>query len=221
MVARHWDAIGVVMLVLLTACHGTSHPQATGPTKPPTKITATPSVPTPALPSSIPAPTAPTCRVSQLGLAYRGGGFGGGLDFGRILIRDTSASPCTLVGTVGITPVDGSGRPIPLSSGPLVASLAGTLLLTPNAVPPPGGQPVPPGTVEAEVALTGDERDDPVASTGATCAPANEVQPAAWRLSMLDGSLIVANRDASAPSDAPSLYACRGGFGPPKVEQAT
>src|SRR5262245_18542149 len=41
---------------------------------------------------------APACTAGLLALSYLGGGASAGNDFGTLLVRDTSARPCTLTG---------------------------------------------------------------------------------------------------------------------------
>jgi hypothetical protein len=158
------------------------------------------------------------CNAGQLALTYLGGGEGAGNDFGTLLIRDTSARPCTLTGPLTVTGLGSGGRP-DTSTGR--DQLAGTAVLTPAAGPvrwrPPGTLAgTRPGELTGAIALMSEYRDGPARVDNGLCEPL-WVVPATWRVTVPGaGALIVANADAENPARlvrSGGLVTCRGHLG--------
>jgi hypothetical protein len=82
-------------------------------------------------------------------------------------------------------------------------------MLTPNAPPPPHGQPPPVGTIDAEIGVSAAYRDLP---TG--LCTSQQVIPAAWQMALpLGTSLTVTNNDSTA-KPFPGLITCQGRLSP-------
>jgi hypothetical protein len=143
----------------------------------------------------------PACTDSQLAVAYRAGGLATGNDFGVLLIRDTSAMPCTLTGPVQVTGLAPDGAAV---TGTVQVPVAGPAMLS------SAGQP---DALVGQILLSADFRDDPTTANG-LCEPF-WVVPATWRVVLASGrSLSVANADPGDPRSTifPSgaLVTCRG-----------
>jgi hypothetical protein len=150
------------------------------------------------------------CAAAQLAAQLEDFEEGGDSNYGWLIIRDTGATDCQLMGIVGIVGVDDAG-----SSDTVTASapVAGGLLLTArgNAVPassmPPAGEQVAfvtPGSSDSIV--TG-------ARQGADCLPGDEVVPTAFRVD-LDGVAfaVVRNGDPRSSQPLDHLSICQGRF---------
>lgn len=161
---------------------------------------------------------APDCTASQLALTYLGGGAGAGSDFGTVLVRDTSARPCTLTGPLLVTGLGADGR---ADTTTIRGSVSGVSVLTPHAGPirwrPPGTLAgTRPGELTDELDLISAYRDGPANVDNGLCTPL-WVVPATWRVTFPGGhALTVANAD---PADqlklagSGGLVTCRGRLG--------
>ncbi len=146
----------------------------------------------------IAAHSAPACRPAQLALSYLGGGAGAGNDFGTVLIRDTSARRCTLVGPVLATGLSRSGRAVTRT---VRMNVRGTAVLSPVAGPVrwlaagtmAGTRP---GELTGLVTLAAEYRDGPANVDNGDCEPL-WVIPATWRIALPDGTRTVANAGSS------------------------
>jgi hypothetical protein len=154
----------------------------------------------------------PACRTAQLALSYLGGGVGAGNDMATVLIRDTSARPCTLTGPVAVTGVNQAGRAV---TATLRTGVRGVAVLTSGAGPVrwrvsgtlTGTQP---GELTGLVLLAAEYRDGPAGVDHGYCEPL-WVIPAAWRIELPSGSLTVANASAGRSiSKSGGLVTCRG-----------
>jgi hypothetical protein len=163
----------------------------------------------PAVPStmSTPAPlfqrAALDCTSNTLGAEFRGGGYGGGNDFGGIWIWNTTSQPCTLHGSVAFAAYLPDGFRDP------AAETNGTVSFRPTTLPP--NMTAPPDNADPSdyifAGLMGSERDDPTQPNG-LCRPQDEQTPATLALSLGTASLEVRNYAAGSPVKA--IYGCHG-----------
>ncbi len=152
--------------------------------------------------------SAPACRAGQLALSYTGGGAGAGNDFGSIVVRDSSAHPCTLTGPLLVTGTGPGGRADTMTER---FRLTGVTVLSPRAGPAaaaPGNQT---GGLVGMLGLAAEYRDGPTAD--GLCSP-GWVVPAGWRVTFPDGQARnVANadpRDFGKLVSSGGLVTCRG-----------
>jgi hypothetical protein len=168
----------------------------------------TPSTVTPA--PSRPALQANDCSVDALALAYYSGGPGAGNDFGSLVLANTSAEPCTLVGPLRVVGIDARGV---ADTNGVTGDVKGDLVLTARGGFPPVRSGFPSDLTDAGIALGAAYRDDPTSANG-LCTE-HQVIPVGWRLTFANGShRTVANRGKypSYPSFR-SLITCRGRVG--------
>jgi hypothetical protein len=151
-------------------------------------------------------------------LTYLGGGESAGNDFGTLLIRDTSARPCTLPGPVLVTGLRPAGRP---DTRTILAAVQGVAVLTPGAGPvrwrPPGVlSGIWPGELTGIIPLMSEYRDGPASVARGLCEPL-WVVPAMWRVTLpAGGALTVANADSADPARlvrSGGFVTCRGHLG--------
>jgi len=148
------------------------------------------------------APVAPSCKTAQLAIDYYGGGLGGGSDFGTIRLRNITAQPCALTGTVGVVGIDNVAHAV---TQELTYPVRQPLVLTANAPRVPEGQNPPLGETDALLILGAN-----YTNAGGACV-GDEVTPAAWRLSLADGTLTVPNISNDPGGDGfASLVTCGG-----------
>lgn len=146
----------------------------------------------------------PDCNVRQLALTYYSGGVGTGNDFANIGIRDVSDEPCRLPGPVLLTGISAGGTPVTRT---LAYPTSPDLVLTALAAPVPAGQTAPAEEIVAELPLSADVRDDPIAPNG-LCRL--RIVPAIWRVRFSNGTLTVANVSQGPLALPRSLATCRG-----------
>lgn len=160
----------------------------------------------------------PACTASQLALSYLNGGAGAGSDFGTLLVRDSSARPCTLTGPLTVTGLGTDGRPDTTTRG---MEVTGPAVLTQNAGPvrwrPPGELAgTRPGELTGVLRLISEYRDGPASVDGGLCQPL-WVVPATWRVGLPDGRhLLVRNADPANPAGlvrSGGFVTCRGQLG--------
>ena len=159
---------------------------------------------------------APACLRSQLTLTYRGGGFGAGNDFGGIIIRDTSPRPCRLTGRARVTGLGAHGRPV---TNTVAARITSPGVLSPRAAPIPAHAGPPAGELAYDWGLAAEYRDGPAGVDRGYCQPL-WVIPAAWRVSLGGGTVIVRNTDPSNRnplSQSGGLITCQGKLGGDKT----
>jgi hypothetical protein len=148
------------------------------------------------------APVAPDCRTAQLAIDYYGGGLAGGGDFGSIRLRNITAQPCALRGSVGLVGTDKAGHAVTRT---LTYPTQQPVVLTANALRVPDGQAPPLGETDALLMLGAT-----YTNAGGACV-GDEVAPATWRLSFPDGTLTVPNTSNDPEGDGfASLLTCGG-----------
>jgi hypothetical protein len=152
---------------------------------------------------------APACRAAQLALSYTGGGASAGNDFGSVIVRDSSARPCTLTGPLLVTGTGPGGR---ADTSTVRFRLSGVTVLSPGAgSAAAAGSGNQAGGLVGVLGLAAEYRDGPTAD--GLCSP-EWVVPAGWRVGYPDGQArIVANadpRDASRLVRSGGLVTCRG-----------
>jgi hypothetical protein len=161
---------------------------------------------------------APACAAGQLALSYLGGAASAGNDFGTVLVRDTSARPCTLTGPLLVTGLGADGRP---DTSTRRDPVSGPAVLTPAAGPvrwrPPGELAgTRPGELVGMIQLMSEYRDGPADVDRGLCEPL-WVTPASWRVVVPGGSaLTIPNADPASPARLVSsggFVTCRGRLG--------
>lgn len=153
-------------------------------------------------------PNAPVCQPSQLATAYAPTGGAGGDRVGDIFIWNASPGACSLAGGVGFDALDTQGAPIPNSQRDQPSTLS-KAVLPPNTPPPAPDQSRVAGAY-LSMLITGVYRDDPSAPNG-VCAPANEVTPAWFVVTVGALSLRVANQATLPnPPDTEPMAGCHG-----------
>jgi hypothetical protein len=153
----------------------------------------------------------PTCEARDLQLTYRGGGWGGGSDFGVIAITNRGARTCQLArGRLQVLPLDRAGRVIPTAEHWRNTVPVAALILGADGKPPTGGSTPPAEDRWLDVLIGGDERDG--AAPDGLCPAREEATPASWlvlgrinaRVANTD-EIRLANHSPSLPAH---LYAC-------------
>jgi hypothetical protein len=169
-------------------------------TAPVTKPAIPPIMSTPAPPFQ---PSAGECTSGAVRAEFRGGGYGGGNDFGGIWIWNPQSQPCTLRGQVAFAAyfADGS-RDLGAVINRTVSFPATTL---PANMPAPGNNTDPSGYMVA--GLMGPERDDPAQPNG-VCRSEDELSPATLELTL--GTVSLRVRNQAANSDVTAIYGCDG-----------
>jgi len=161
---------------------------------------------------------APECTAGQLALSFLGGGASAGSDFGSLLVRDTSARPCTLPGPLTVTGLGHDGRP---DTDTRADPVRGVAVLTPGAGPL-GWRPhrvltgTRPGELTGAIQLMSEYRDGPPSVDHGSCAPL-WVVPVTWRVTLPDGSAVTAaNVDRAGPGrlvGSGGFVTCQGKLG--------
>lgn len=170
---------------------------------------ATEPVTKPAVPPTVSTPTppfqssAPDCTANFVHAEFRGGGYGGGNDFGGIWIWNPQSQPCTLRGRVAFAAYLSDGSPDP------GAVINGTVTFSPTTLP--ANMPAPQNNADPSnylvAALMGPERDDPGQPNG-LCRSQDELTPATLALTLGTVSLRLRNQDAD--SQVKAIYGCQG-----------
>lgn len=152
----------------------------------------------------------PLCTPNQVSLSYHAGNRSGGADSGLIAILDTGASSCRLKGAITVEPVDANGKVIPTVPGWSNTVRADIPALSGNGTVSPAGEPKP-GMRWAQLVLAGQYTHGN--GPNGTCPAADEVTPAAWRVTgAVTGT--VRNADPATDSLVPDgLRACDSGNG--------
>ena len=202
---RWWWLLAV--LILCVACASTGRPVARP--RPGTSTATRTSV---AATGSAGTGAARACRISNLRLTYRGGGWGGGSDFGVIVITNRGPYACRLDGgTLTIRPLDAAGQVIATEARWTNTVRVRGLTLSGHGQPPASSATPPEGDRWASVLIAGDERDHSSSPDG-LCPAKDEVTPASWRVTGVV-NVTVPNTDTTRlPSHSPGtpahLYAC-------------
>ncbi len=150
----------------------------------------------------------PPCRAGQLAANLEDFASGGDSNYGWLILRDISPTPCQLTGTIGIVGLNSTGIEDTIHSS---TSVAGGLLLTARAalVPdderPPSGEHVGylvPGSPDS---LTIGPR------AGADCQAVDEVIPTTFRLDINGtGTISTSNGDPDSSNSLSHLQVCQG-----------
>lgn len=152
--------------------------------------------------ATAPVPTR-DCASDALGAEFRGGGYGGGSDFGGIWIWNATSRPCILRGRVAFAAhfSDGSLDP--------AAQINGTVSLSPTTLP--AKMTPPPDNADNAsylfAGLMGFERDDPRQPNG-LCRTEDEQTPATLTLTV--GTALLNVRNLAANAQAKAVYGCHG-----------
>jgi hypothetical protein len=149
-------------------------------------------------------PPAPDCDTSKLSARFVGGGYGGGSDFGAIVVWNTGPRPCQLRGSVGFAAYYPGGIRDPNAS--VVRSMTSGLVRLPPVMPQPrDGQDLS-GYLTAY--LMGLERDD-ASQPNALCRKQDELHPSRLVLTIGSETLPVTNLDPRSVQ-VTSIYGCHG-----------
>jgi hypothetical protein len=169
-------------------------------TAPVTKPAVPPTVSTPTSPFQ---PSAPNCTSDSVRAEFRGGGHGGGNDFGGVWIWNPQAQPCTLRGQVAFAAYLADG------SRDLGAVTNRTVSFPPTTLPANMRAPAnnADGSGYTIAGLMGPERDDPAQPNG-VCRSQDELTPDTLELTLGTMSLRAPNHDAN--SDVKAIYGCHG-----------
>ncbi|HVA58947.1 MAG TPA: PASTA domain-containing protein [Mycobacteriales bacterium] len=144
----------------------------------------------------------PACTISQLGGAYTPGGPGAGTAFANISLRDASAAPCALYGTLQVTAVGSAGQAL---TTPQRAVVQGPLVLTPKAV---DGWPLPATELAAAIGLSSTDY------AGNCSGPVGH--PTAWQVTFPGGGQLTVPVHSAQPINFPPILVCghQVGVGP-------
>ena len=163
-------------------------------------------------PTITPVPAAPDCVASQLAATFWEGLVGAGNMFGTILLRNTSASACSMEGAQTFYGVDAQGRrDTPGMSQPY--TLARVVL--PSRTPAPSETAGPTPGAYLEISIIGGYRDDGTdGGINGLCTAANEVVPATFVVTLGSVTLRVANYSPVAGwAGFHSIEGCHGAIG--------
>jgi hypothetical protein len=148
-------------------------------------------------------PSARECTSDSVRAEFRGGGYGGGNDFGLVWIWNPQPQPCSIRGQVAFAAYFASGSRDP------AAVVNGTVSFPPTTLP--AHMPAPGSTSDPTTYLVatfiGPERDDPAQPDGA-CRAGDELTPATLELTL--GTVSVRVRNQAANSDVKAMYGCHG-----------
>lgn len=156
-------------------------------------------------PTSNALASVPACQVSQLAMQFFEGSPATGNVTGSLLIRNTSANPCSLQGAVDFYGADAQGQRLAgRMSNPTTLAIVelppNTPAFTEGASPTAGAYLI--------MLVLGAYRDDPN-GPNALCAPVNEVTPAYLVVTLGSVTLKAANYDPHA-DPFHEIYGCHG-----------
>lgn len=164
------------------------------------------------LDATLAVPHTLACTPAQLAVSYRGGGFGAGNDFGTIVFRDTSTTPCRLAGPVTVTGLNATGRAVTSTAA---ATFAVPGVLSPGAPPIPEHAAPAAGELAYGWTISAEYRDGPVSVSNGYCQPL-WVIPATWRITLAGGAtFLIRNADPYDRGLSPTggLITCQGRLG--------
>jgi len=144
---------------------------------------------------------APGCSLSQLVFDYHGVQYGTGNAFSDLDVRDTAATPCTLIGPISIVGVDAGGHDV---TNRLTLPVAGDLVLTAHTTPRAVDASPSKNVVMAWIPIQANVRDGPDAN--GSCAD-HLVTPATWLVTVAGAERAVRN---GAGASEPPMSACQG-----------
>jgi hypothetical protein len=128
--------------------------------------------------------------------------------YGWIIIRNTSATDCQLVGHIGLVGLGSTGTP---DTASVSAPVAGGLLLTAHAAPVPENKVPPPGEHVAFLVPDSSLSTTIGPNPGADCTPTDQVTPSTFRLGINgSGTVLVANTADGEPQQFRQLRVCQG-----------
>jgi len=180
----------------------------TKPALPLPTISTLPTVTMPASPSVLSLvatrPPALDCDTGKLSARFIGGGYGGGSDFGAIVVWNSGPRSCQLRGSVGFAAYYPGGIRDP--NARMVRSMtSGLVRLPPFMLAPRNGQDLSDYLVAY---LMGLERDD-ASQPNALCRKQDELHPSRLVLTIGSETLPVTNLDPSSVQ-VTSIYGCHG-----------
>jgi hypothetical protein len=150
----------------------------------------------------------PACSAYQLAAALQDIEFAGDQTYGWIIIRNTSATDCQLVGHIGLVGVDSTGT---ADTVRVSAPVAGGLLLTADAAPVPENKMPAAGEHVAFLVPDSSSSTTIGPNPGADCTPTDQVIPATFRLDINgSGTVLVANTADGEPEQFRQLRVCQG-----------
>ncbi len=150
----------------------------------------------------------PACSAHQLTANFEDIEFAGDQTYGWIIIRNTSATDCQLVGHIGVVGLGSTGAPDTVS---VSAPVAGGLLLTAHAAPVPADKVPPAGEHVAFLVPDSSSSTTIGPNPGADCTPTDQVVPAMFRLDInRSGTVLVANAAEGEPQQFRQLRVCQG-----------
>jgi hypothetical protein len=128
--------------------------------------------------------------------------------YGWIIIRNTSATDCQLVGRIGLVGLDSTGTPDTVS---VSAPVAGGLLLTADAAPVPNNK-MPAAGEHVAFLVPGSSLSTTIGpNPGADCAATDQVTPSTFRLDISgSGTIMVPNTADGSPEQFRQLRVCQG-----------
>ena len=153
------------------------------------------------------------CRVGDLAFVYYGGGAGAGSEFGTIRIRNVSARPCGLSGSVIVSGISATGT---VDTQIVSYPVAGTIRLTARTPTLADMQPPPAQEVVADLEMSTEYRDDPTSRDG-LCHANHVVVPASWRVTLAGGTQTVPNYSYDSDPQWPHLLTCNGEVSTPSA----
>ena len=150
----------------------------------------------------------PTCSAPQLTADLEDIEFAADQTYGWIIIRNTSATDCQLVGRIGLVGVDSTGTPDTVS---VSAPVAGGLFLTADAARVPNNKMPPAGEHVAFLVPDSSLSTTIGTNPGADCAATDQVTPATFRLDINgSGTIAVPNTADGSPEQFRQLRVCQG-----------
>jgi hypothetical protein len=150
----------------------------------------------------------PACSAGQLTAELEDIEFAADQTFGWIIIRNTSATDCQLVGHIGLVGLDSTGTPDTVT---VSAPAAGGLLLTAHAAPVPENKVPPAGEHVAFLVPDSSLSTTIGPNPGADCTATDQVIPATFRLDINGtGTVVVANTADGYPEQFRQLRVCQG-----------
>ncbi len=144
------------------------------------------------------------CTLHDLAIDFEGGGAGAGNNFGSGIVRNTSATPCEIAGSVVAVGVDAHGKVVTSS---VSRELPRPTVLTTRTTPLVNGQ-APLGTNVLRITLVAEYRDDPAAANG--ICEVHLVIPAQIRFTFDVGSFTAPNSPPTEMPDHRAFATCYG-----------
>ena len=148
----------------------------------------------------------PACRASQLVADLEDIERAGDSNYGWLILRDVSAAPCQLTGTVSIVGLSGDGT---VDTRVSAADVVGGLLLSPLAAAVPNSA-LPPASEHVGFLVPGSADSITVGpSAGADCNHSDEIVPTTFRID-INGTGTITTNNGALGSASGRLEICQG-----------